>query len=343
MTMPEEPIESTQSDATPVETLAAPEARPDIEDTIREAYRASQRPEGEQEEGSAARQRDPSGRFTRPAEQAATAGEVPFIAKKPHDEYPVSWQREFADQWGALPESVRQQVYKREQDFHQGISQYKEAAAVGNALWDSIGPHVDTMRQMGATPQQVVNELMGLWHTMVSGAPEQRRETLLRIAQQAGIDISGAPSASTDLQGQPPDLNPALQRIAQIEQRLQQDEQGRRQAEFTTLLNQVKTFQGDPKNEHFDLVADEMLAMIRSRYANNLADAYDKACRLSPAVQAKAAEKTAAEQARQAADKAAAARRAAAVNVTRRGTAPTAPQKGTMEDTIRENYRRLNG
>lgn len=323
-----------------------PSELPSMDDTIRDTLRGLE--SGEPHEApveAQSRERDAAGRFAKTAadDQSDTADPVTPGEKKPHDDYPVSWQKELADQWAALPEAVRQQVYKREQDFHNGISQYREAAAVGNALWSSIGPHIDTMRQMGATPQQVVNELMGLWHTMVAGAPEQRRETLLRIAQQAGIDIAGSQSASTDPQGMPPDLAPVTQRLQQIEHALQQSEQFRQQQEYENRLEEVGKFSGNPKNEWFPLVQDEMLAMIRSGYARGLQDAYDKAIRLSPAVAAKQAEKAAAEQAKKDAEKAAAAKKAAAANVTRRGTAPVAPRKGTMDDTIREEFRRLHG
>lgn len=324
-----------------------PSELPSMDDTIRDTLRGLE--SGEMADApveAQSRERDTAGRFTKATKATADAPtdpDEPQVDKKPHDDYPVSWQKELADQWAALPEAVRQQVYKREQDFHNGISQYREAAAVGNALWGSIGPHIDTMRQMGATPQQVVNELMGLWHTMVAGAPEQRRETLLRIAQQAGIDIAGAPSASTDQSGASPDLAPVTQRLQRVEYALQQSEQFRQQQEYETRLDEVSRFAGDPKNEWFPLVQDEMLAMIRSGYARGLQDAYDKAIRLSPAVAAKQAEKAAAEQAKKDAEKAAAAKKAAAANVTRRGTAPVAPRKGTMDDTIREEFRRLHG
>jgi len=321
-----------------------PSELPSMDDTIRDTLRGLE--SGEPDEAPAetqSRERDAAGRFAKTASSAPADTAEPPVDKKPHDDYPVSWQKELADQWAALPEAVRQQVYKREQDFHNGISQYREAAAVGNALWGSIGPHIDTMRQVGVTPQQVVPELMGLWHTMVTGTQEQRRETLLRIAQQAGIDIAGSQSASTDPQGMPPDLAPVTQRLQQIEHALQQSEQARQQQEYETRLDEVSRFAGDPKNEWFPLVQDEMLAMIRSGYARGLQDAYDKAIRLSPAVAAKQAEKAADEQAKKDAEKAAAAKKAAAANVTRRGTAPVAPRKGTMDDTIREEFRRLHG
>lgn len=328
--------------------ITAPEGEatelPSMDDTIREQLRSMESAGEEPGEATPGRQRDAAGRFAKTvAEVAAEPEQAAPVEKKPYDDYPVSWQKELAEQWATLPEAVRQQVYKREQDFHNGIAQYREAAAVGNALWGSIGPHIDTMRQVGVTPQQVVPELMGLWHTMVAGSPEQKRETLLRIAQQAGIDIPGSPSASTDTPGQSPELAAVLQRQQQFEQQFHQFQQAQQQQEYETRLSEVSKFAGDPKNEFFPLVQDDMLEMIRTGFARSLADAYDKAIKLSPAVAAKQAEKAAAEQARKDAEKAAAAKKASAANVTRRGTAPVAPRKGTMDDTIREEYRRLNG
>ena len=319
----------------PVET-------PSMEDTLRETLRGLQEPA---EDGQAeaepvekpSRTRDAGGRY-------AKADAEPVEQPSAQDDFPQSWQRELHDQWKALPENIRQHVHKREQDFHKGLEEYRQAAAVGNAMWQHIGPHVETMRQMGATPQQVIGELMGFWSQMSGGTPEQKRAVLLQIAQQAGIDMPQASSsASTDYQTMPPDFAPVLQRVQRTEAELQQLRAERQRADYDGRLDEVQRFQGDPKNEHFALVADEMLGMIRSGYAKSLAEAYDKACKISPAVAAKVAEKAATEQARKDAEKAAAARKAAAVNVARRGVAPAASVQGSIDDTLRKEYRRLNG
>ena len=105
---------------------------------------------------------------------------------------------------------------------------------------------------------------------------------------------------------------------------------------------EIGRFRADPANEHFPVLESQMAALITSGQADSLKDAYDKALWLNPETRAKAIAKQDDVRRQREAVEAAAARKAASVNVVKRGTPPAPAKPKSMEDTIRETYRRLN-
>jgi len=106
---------------------------------------------------------------------------------------------------------------------------------------------------------------------------------------------------------------------------------------------EIGQFGKDPKHEHFEAVRQEMGRLIQAGSAQTLQDAYDKAFWSLPETRAQLLEKETQERSKRQAEEAAAARKAALANVTRRGTPPTVQKPGSMDDTIRSEYRRLSG
>ena len=88
-------------------------------------------------------------------------------------------------------------------------------------------------------------------------------------------------------------------------------------------------------------VVDDVIALVQT--GMDPKDAYDKAIWANPTTREKLLAKQNAERQKREAEQAIKARRAAATNVQRRGTPPSAPAKGSIEDTARAEYRRLMG
>jgi len=84
-----------------------------------------------------------------------------------------------------------------------------------------------------------------------------------------------------------------------------------------------------------------MYRLIMAGQAETYTDAYKQACQLVPEVKAVFDQRKAEEDRKAEAARAAAARRAAGVQVPDRGSPPAASKPGTMDDTLRETYRRI--
>lgn len=338
-------VDATPTDITPAavtpEPVAPVQAEPSMEETIRETYQKLTNPAPE-------RVRGPDGKFLRtesvaaPDDTGVEAQEIaaPPAEPKPWEQPPNTWKKETAAQFASLPEPVKQEIHRREEDFHKGIAQYRDAAAFGHSMFEDISPHFDTIRQLGGTPKEVVREVMGAWRALATGSPEQKRSTLLQLAQGYGISLNELADPRYRGEQPAPELAPVLQRLGQLEQTITESQRAREEAEHAERVSAAQKFLSDPKHEFMDTVFEDVVALVRA--GRDPEKAYEQAIWAHPDTRAKLMAKQDAERRQREAAEAAAARKAAAVNVQRRGSPPAASKPGTMEDTIRETYRQLN-
>lgn len=345
------------------EGSAANGAAPSMDETLSNAYRAAMaKTEGDEEGGEATeaiaptqdgRARGPDGKFVASqakaeAAQPAAATETveqPATEPKPHDAAPNTWKKELATEFGKLPENVREEIHRREADFHRGIGQYKQAAGFGTEMAQELLPYQATMQQHGKHPREVIKEATAVWNTLVTGTPQEKANLWLQVAKDYGINLSPQDSNAPQRENSPvqedPRLATALQRLEKLEGTLTSQERQRAEAEYSQNVDQVQKFGADPKHKHFAAVREHMAALIESGQATDLKDAYDKAIWINPDVRKLLLAEQEKERADKAAADAAAARKAAGANVTRRGTPPVPQKTGRIEDTITSRYREL--
>jgi len=363
---------TTDGTATSTETITK-EKPASIEETLRSGYREALSKGGLDEEGESGaeeataaaegRARGPDGKFLpkaaatttkassteAPAENAEAPAETTTETQtaKPHDAAPNTWKKEAGAEWAKLPESVRQEIHRREADFHKGIGQYKDAAGFGSQIAQELLPYQAEINQHGIHPREIVKTLAPVWKTLVTGTPEAKRDLILQIAKDYGINISAAGSETSQPSAaaiqDDPRLAAALQRIDKLEGHLTTQERQRAEAEFSTHVESVNKFGQDPKHPHFDAVREDMAVLIESGRATDLQDAYDKAVWVNSDTRKLLLAEQEKERASKAAADAAAARKAAGANVTRRGTPPVSAKPGSIEDTLRAGLRRMNG
>lgn len=350
--------------------VETPTPESSMDDTIRETYRAQQEasPNGDvsgqdseeitenldagQESAETTGNRDERGRFKAKDAQADEAEPEleEAVEASVEDDYPSSWKGTLREKWGTVDPEVKAEIKRREQNFLDGIKQYKEPAAFGNAIGNEMMPYLDTIRQIGQTPQTITRELFSTWNTLVTGSPDQKQATLLNLAQAFGINMSSGSStpqkdAGSDpnsqiaaLQQQIAELRRSQETFSQQQERLAREAEQAEQAEIDA---DIARFAADPKNEHFESVKQIMGRLMTAGQAETLQEAYEQACRIHPEVFSKLQAKTEAERRKREAEQAAAAKRAAAPNVNRRGTHPETPKPGSMQDTIKAEAKRL--
>jgi hypothetical protein len=251
---------------------------------------------------------------------------------------PASWKGTAKAKFAALDPEIQQEVLRREGDFHKGVEQYKQAAGFGQEVHKAIQPYMQTLQglqQQGVTPAAAIERLMNHDHVLRYGTQEQKREAVARLVQAYGVDMTQA------LPYVDPQVEQYKQEIARRDQMLQQFTQTQAQREQAELNSQIEAARQG--KEYFDEVRPHMAALLQAGQAKDLNDAYDQAVWARPdlrqAMLAKQQEALRIEQA----EKAKAAKQAAAVNVSARGTFPAAKAVPDMKEDIRANYRRLMG
>lgn len=281
----------------------------------------------------------PSGESAPPttaSEQGSESEPAPAAAPaKESIAAPRTWRPEAAAVWETLPDNVKQEVLKREEDMFKGIEQYKAQAGQAQPLLEAIKPYMPILQQNRIDPAVMVKNLLNAQYMLTTGSPAQKTAMLQKLARDYGVDW-GADSQMID-----PAINQIDQRIARIESQYTQDIHQRTMREVETFASELGK-DGKPLRPYFDDVADDIVGLINSGQATDLQTAYDKAIWLNPVTRGKEIERAKAAEAAAAKKAAEEARKAEAANVKTSAKAVAAnTPTGSMDDTLMDTLRTI--
>lgn len=243
-----------------------------------------------------------------------------------------SWKKEAAAELSKLPPNVQDYIIERQEQFHKGIEQYKEAAAFGKTLEKSIAPYKDYMASLGVTPDSAFPNLLKTEHTLRMGTAQEKVEMLRKLAHDYSIDLEALASVPFD-----PRLHHMQQQLDYTKAQLEASNSFRQSQEDAVIQDTIQDFANG--REHFESVRLLMADLLEKGIASNLDDAYAKAIRLDENVFSKLQTQQHLSQQRQElsrADQAAKAAKASAVSV--KGSpvgVKTTATPTTTEDAVR--------
>ena len=292
---------ATDSPSSVPDAPATPAAEPSRLDTIREAVEA-QKERAAGGEGSnpnappkaatspADRARDPSGKFApatdRPAPDRTAAPAAPAAGAQAATpdapetpRPPPGWSAASKVAFDNLPDTVKADIAKREQEVNQGFAKLAE--------FKPVEKYAEMAKRGGTTLDRALEQYTGIENLL-------RRDVFAGVEQvlkNVGVNprsfamaylqrSSGAPvgAAQPDLAArQPAAIDP--QSIVR-----QATEAVRAEYEARQVQSDVQKFASDPKNRFYENVKPTMAELVRTGLATDLQDAYDKACRLHPDV-----------------------------------------------------------
>jgi len=249
-----------------------------------------------------ARARDEQGRFAKKQEEAAQAAaqvaadaeqkavEQPAVAAR---KAPQSWKPDIKAHFDTLPPEVQDEILRRETDFNKGIQKYAEDAKYAQTFRAAAEPWAPYLNHLQMTPDQAFQHLIGHEYVLRTGSPAQKQAKLMELAQAYGIDLGQQQADGQQQYQMDPNVQHAVQRVQQLEtyiQKLEYDKQQQaarqQQAEMADLGQQIETFASNPNVPHFETVRQDMANMLAAGLADDLQDAYDKACWARPDIRA---------------------------------------------------------
>ena len=306
-TAPETPSETVDVDTPVDDTVDTAPASP----ASPPSSKIAEAPKAKSEARAAAvaeRERDADGKFlpkaeagaTKPAEPVPTAAKIhkaapadPAVAQapiepvapvKPRPPRPSSWKKEYWDHWDKLDPALAEYMHTRESQFAQGVSTYKAEAEAAKPLMEALQQFTPELKQHGVEPTKWITELGHVHRTLALGAPQQKLETLARVAQAYGVPLQALydPQAQQQYlaQGQhqrplPPPPHQQMLTRAEAEKLFQEKylEQSSTQ--------ELDRFAADAVNHpHFDEVRNTMSGLLQANLADDLESAYQAALRL---------------------------------------------------------------
>lgn len=211
-----------------------------------------------------------------PVEQAPEreADQAPAQELQPDDRAPSTWKPAVAEKWKDLPPEVRAEIQRRESDYHKGIEQYKQGAAIAQEVQQVVTPYMQNFQAAGVHPLQAINHLLGVEHTLRNGSPEQKAQKLAEIARDYGIDLQAVAPL--------PPMDPQVQALVAQNHQLQNFRMMVEQQQQQAVMSEIEAFRANPENVHFEAVKDDMALLLQAGKAESLQDAYDKAVWMRP-------------------------------------------------------------
>jgi hypothetical protein len=276
------------------------------------------------------------------AEAAPPAATIPAA--------PKTWRPDAVTHWEALPEQVRVEVLKREEDMYRGIEQYKAQAESSASLMKAVEPYLPQMRQFNVQPAEAVGRLLKAHDMLINGSPLEKMSVFRQVAQDYGVDLAGfgsLPEGEDD-----PRLVALSNELKQTRGVLNELLQGQATAATRDAERVLSSFvaevgeDGQPLHPYFNDVADDIVGLLNSGIAKDLSDAYNRAVWTNPVTRekeiARMAEVKAAKAKADAAVAEEARNRAAAAKVRTSAKAATAGSPlGSMDDTLNETLREI--
>lgn len=317
-----------------------------MDDTIRDTLKELQS-RGESEdspveappkEAAPVRARDEAGKFSKAVIEADPV--EPSEAPVQELRAPNTWKKEAQEAFIKADPIIRAEVERREADFHRGIDQYRQAADWAHKIDQSLTPYKATFEKLGITPDVAIAGLAGADHKLRYGSPQEKAEYFSYLAKVYSIDLGHTAQVAGA-------IDPRIYQLQEENQRLQQtfqyQQQQAQQQEYDALNSEINAFAADPNHSHFEAVRGHMIALLQADQAKDLKDAYEQAIYANPTTRAAVLQQQAAAARNEASKKAQTAKAASSVNMRSRPALATSQPIGTMDDTIRNEYRRLSG
>ena len=233
--------------------------------------------------------RDENGRFkskdkTEPSAEAAV--EQPPTDDEPAgkwspDRPPSSWKPKAREGWANLPLEVREEIIRREENHNVGAAKLQEQFAPLKELQQYMAPVINELNQLGVSPQQHLDRVLGAERVLRTADLPTRFEALMGIADDYGIPLRDIINKSVGQEVlQSP--QPGMVIPEEIRSELAEIRAWREGQEQTIINNEVESFGSNL--EFFGDVRVHMAELLERGVASDLQDAYDKAIWMNPEI-----------------------------------------------------------
>ena len=209
---------------------------------------------------------------------------------------PQGWRPEAKAKWAAIPEDIRQEIIRREENSAQGVAklrqQYEPMEKVYN---EAITPALGYLAHIKREPVEYIQAMMMSEQTLTLGNPAQKMEKLLEIADTYGVPIrqaldsamggklnefiKEAHTAHKTPSSLPPEVAAELAESRKWREDMVQSAVKKEYDEFTAKVDTDYPF--------FEDVKDDMAALLDSGVCKGYTDAYETAVWRNPVIRAR--------------------------------------------------------
>jgi hypothetical protein len=212
---------------------------------------------------------------------------------------PKTWTKAALEKWATVDPVVQQEILKREDDFLQGITQYKAAADIGMAYDKVVEPYKPILAAENVDPVQMFQSFAANHYLLMKGTPQQKIELAASLINGYNIPLAELLEHIADGGDQSTQVDPQIialkKELADIKGHFTAQDQGIRAAQQKTIEREIETFAADPAHPYFDELASDISKLFGSGLATSLEEAYEKAVYANPATRQKEIDRLTAE------------------------------------------------
>lgn len=169
------------------------------------------------------------------------------------------------------------------------IADLEVEESISRQFKESLSPHMEFIQEFGINPYAHINDLMSVSKTLTTGSVEEKAGMIATLCDMFGVDFEALDSALADIVNRPaPDkIDYVVSKLDALEQRISQPAPTQQQNVGTDvntndLQKEISDFA--LKNEHFNLVQNDMGLFLQTGRAKNLEEAYKLACSINDKV-----------------------------------------------------------
>lgn len=217
---------------------------------------------------------------TEPTEPAPPPLEIADGPKKV--KAPAGWKPETRELFDSLPDSVKNEVARREFEISETLNKTGAERRVAFDFMQAAQPYEQHYRAMGIDSISAARQLFQADHSLRTGSRSQKAQTIAQAIKEYGVDLE---ALNDVLLGQAPQETPTSAHDQELRSRLERMEQFAYQQQHSAALAQqnqvnssIEEFARDQKNEFFNDVAPHMVGLLQSGAATDLKSAYEQAC-----------------------------------------------------------------
>jgi hypothetical protein len=250
------------------------------------------------------------------------------------------------EHWATLPEPVRQEIVRRENEMQASMRESASARNIAHAFSAAVTPYLPVIQAEGVDPLTAVTNLMQVATTLRMGTVAEKAGMIAKMVDTYGVDIFALDQAiagGNHQQAQPQQqgFDPRIiqqavaAELAPYRQAAEQQHEQQRQQIYAEVGSELQQFA--QKHEFYGDVRKQMADMMEVAEMHgqtmSLEDAYQACCMLHPEIKRIIVGRQS-QQSAQSLTQAAQRSRSAAVSV--RGAAPVGNPNQSEATTVRE-------
>jgi hypothetical protein len=214
------------------------------------------------------------------------AKEAATIKREVKSNLPPSWSKNLATKWDVLPEEVKAEIARREEEVTRGFSRDGEDKKMAREFKDMFSEYEKQGINFPRGYKETVKDLLGAAKVLNFGSPQEKLDFMDRTAKSVGLDLRVALDVNNNNQQAQENNLPnsevyALkQQLAHLEGAVKQQFEIQDQMHTKEASEIINTFASDPAHKYYHQVAPQMGQLIQMGLAGSLEDAYEKAISL---------------------------------------------------------------